>query len=114
VGELSALLQDNNLAVVQSAVQALAALGKRAESSAARLFDVLRKALIECDEPTTAIAAGALLATTSELKQQLREHFGEDPELRQLAVQALREERDRIRADRAATRPGMSGREEGG
>ena len=101
IPELTALLQDSNLAVVQSAAQALAAFGKRAGASASRLLDVLRKALIECDETTTAIAAGALFATTSDLKQRLREHFGEDAELHRLAVQALREERDRIRADRA-------------
>jgi hypothetical protein len=62
------------------------------------LLAVLRTALIECEEALIGELAGTLLAITPDVKRHVREHFNErDPELRRLALDALKEQKIRAR-----------------
>jgi HEAT repeat protein len=102
VPELCAALQDANRRVVAAAVGALRRFGPWAETAIPRLLATLRGALIECDEALIGDLAATLLAITPDIKRHVREHFSErDPELRRLALEALKEEKRRARLGQA-------------
>jgi hypothetical protein len=94
IPELSALLEDRNGQVMYAAAGALHRFGVQAEAATGGLLAALKTALIECDQPLVEALAGALLAVAPDLKQQVREYFdNRDPELRRLALAALKEQR---------------------
>src|SRR5207249_4544266 len=61
VSELTLLLEDANRMVVQEAAQALGAFGPLPDPAVTKLLNVLRTALIDCDQPMVDLLAGILL-----------------------------------------------------
>jgi hypothetical protein len=105
IPELCALLEDGSKIVLSAAALALRQFGTQAELAVRRLLAELTGALIECDHALIEILASTLLAITADPKQHLRDFFADqDPELRRLAIQAVKEQRSKLRRQRRPDR----------
>jgi HEAT repeat protein len=94
IPELAMLLEDENRTVVYEAAQALWRFKSRAEASSPRLLAAFNNALIQADHQLIEMLAATLLVISPDATRLVREHFAQnDPELRQLAMGALEEQR---------------------
>ena len=92
IPELGFLLKDEDSTVVCDAALALRRFSLRAESAFPQLLAAFSTALIKADYLVLEILAGTLLAVTPEAMRLVGEHFSaDDPELRQLALEAMKE-----------------------
>ncbi len=94
VPNLRLLLGLGRRGLMSAAAAALGQFGPRAESAIGDLLGAFAAALVDCDFPFADVAAQALLAITPDPEKYVDEYFEEgDPELRQLALDALDENR---------------------
>src|SRR5262249_44109743 len=100
IPELCALLRDPNRDVINAAAQSLSRFGPQARQATEPLLAAFKAALIDCAGDTIEVLAGTLLAIEPRPKRRVREYFGEeDRELRRAALEALQEQRARLRPE---------------
>ncbi len=94
VPSLRFLLSLGRRGLTFAAAGALGQFGPQAESAIGDLLGAFTAALVDCDFPFVDVAAQALRAITPDPEKCVSEYFEEgDPELRQLALDALEENR---------------------
>jgi hypothetical protein len=94
VPEIALLLQDGERKVVFVASEALRRFGAVAKPASQRLLQALSTALVQCDHHLITSIVGVLLSASPDAERQIRDYFaGDDPEMCQIAIDVLREQR---------------------
>ena len=105
IPELIASLRDDNPGVLESVSGALLQYGEPAEVAVPRLLEVLGRALVNCEHALVESVLTTLSAIDADVEQRVADRFEDDPELRDLALTVLQEQREAASPDDADPEP---------